>query len=156
MANSVSEVLLTESALQTPEQDVDLAAGAIVDFWGVVRKIEDGREIEGIDYETHQHMADHQMKIIADAAAEKFQLRRVLLHHRIGFVRTGEASLFLRVAAGHRGAAFDASKWIVDELKQKVPIWKRPRPSPAASRLPLPARERIEVRVSASEKVVRK
>src|SRR5437773_12047667 len=72
-------------------------------------------------------MAEHQMKIIADAAAENFRLNNVLLHHRIGFVRAGEASLFLRVSAQHRAAAFEASKWIVDELKKKVPIWKRAR-----------------------------
>jgi len=125
MANSVSEVLVTESALQTPD-DVDLEAGAIVDFWGVVRKLEDGREIEGIDYEAHIAMAEHQLKLIADAAVAKFQLKCVVIHHRIGFVRAGEASLFLRVVAGHRGAGFDASKWIVDELKKKVPIWKKP------------------------------
>ena len=48
----------------------------------------------------------------------------VCLHHRIGFVGVGETSLFLKVAAAHRGAAFDASQWIVDELKKRVPIWK--------------------------------
>ena len=127
MANSVSQVWLTEAALQAPDEDVDLAAGAMVDFWGVVREMEGAREIEGIDYEAHAAMAEHQMKLIADAAMEKFQLRRVALHHRTGFVRAGEASLFLRVSAGHRGAAFDASKWIVDELKKKVPIWKKPK-----------------------------
>jgi len=101
--------------------------GAIVDFWGAVRELEDGREIEGIDYETHRDMAEHQMKIIVEAAVETFRLNQVLLHHRIGFVRAGEASLFLRVSAQHRAAAFAASQWIVDELKKKVPIWKRPR-----------------------------
>jgi molybdopterin synthase catalytic subunit len=127
MANSVSQVLLTEARLQTPKEDVDPGAGAIVDFWGVVRELEDGREIEGIDYEAYKAMAEYQMKIIADAAVEDFRLNEVVLHHRIGFVRTGEASLFLRVSAQHRAAAFEASKWIVDELKKKVPIWKRPR-----------------------------
>ena len=127
MANSVSQVLLTEARLEAPKEDVDLSAGAMVDFWGVVRELEDGREIEGIDYEAHKAMAEHQMKIIADAAAENFRLNQVLLHHRIGLVRTGEPSLFLRVSAPHRAAAFEASKWIVDELKKKVPIWKRPR-----------------------------
>jgi molybdopterin synthase catalytic subunit len=127
MANSVSEILLTESALQAPEQDVDPGVGAIVDFWGVVRETEDGRKIDGIDYEAHGAMAEHQMKLIADAAEEKFQLRGVWLHHRIGFVPAGEASLFLRVNASRRTAAFEASKWIVDELKKKVTIWKRPR-----------------------------
>jgi len=125
MANSVSQVLLTEARLEAPKEDVDLSAGAVVDFWGVVRELEDGREIEGIDYEAHKTMAEHQMEIIADAAAENFRLKQVLLHHRTGFVRTGEASLFLRVSAQHRAAAFEASKWIVDELKKKVPIWKK-------------------------------
>src|SRR5438105_14862049 len=127
MANSVSEILLTTTRLDAPRDDVDLAAGAIVDFFGVVRKMEAGREIEGIDYEAHETMARHQLQLIADAATEKFQLKRVMLQHRIGFVSAGEASLFLRVSAQHRGAAFEASKWIVDELKQKVPIWKKPR-----------------------------
>ncbi|PYL52892.1 MAG: hypothetical protein DMF29_10050 [Verrucomicrobia bacterium] len=135
MANSVSQVLLTEAHLEAPKEDVDpstplrtnLAVGAIVDFWGAVRELEDGREIEGIDYEAHRDMAEHQMKIIVEAAVETFRLNQVLLHHRIGFVRAGEASLFLRVSAQHRAAAFAASQWIVDELKKKVPIWKRPR-----------------------------
>ena len=134
MANSVSHVLLTDAALQSPEDEVDFSAGAIVDFWGVVRELEEGRELEGIDYEAHAPMAEHQMKLIADEAAEKFQLKRIVLHHRIGFVATGEASLLLRVSAGHRGAAFDASQWIIDELKKKVTIWKKPR-FRAASRI---------------------
>lgn len=127
MANSVCEVLLTEERLTLPEAVVDPAAGAIVDFWGVVRKLEDGREIEGIDYETNGAMAEHQLAMIAEQAIAEFKLERVLIHHRIGFVAVGEPSLFLRVTAAHRAAAFAASKWIVDELKQKVPIWKHPR-----------------------------
>jgi molybdopterin synthase catalytic subunit len=137
MANSVSKVLVTEEKLEGAAgtaEDVDpstslrpsLSAGAIVDFWGVVRQLEDGREIEGIDYEAHLEMAEHQMRLIADAAVEKFQLKQVVLHHRIGFVPAGEPSLFLRVCAQHRGAAFEASELIVDELKKKVPIWKKP------------------------------
>src|SRR5437763_10695209 len=134
MANSVCEVLVTEAALQNfAVNDGDASAGAVVDFRGVVRKLEDQRAIDGIDYEAHRVMAEHQMRLIADAAAEKFELTEVLLHHRIGFVRAGEVSLFLRVRARHRGAAFDASKWIVDELKKKVPIWKRVRFSPSRS-----------------------
>jgi molybdopterin synthase catalytic subunit len=133
MANSVCDVLVTENPLKdaadtaAATKDGGLGSGATVDFWGVVRQLEDGREIEGIDYEAHRAMAEHQLRLIADAAVEKFGLKRVIVHHRIGFVRAGEASLFLRVAAQHRGAAFDASEWIVDELKKKVPIWKRPK-----------------------------
>ncbi len=127
MANAVCEILVTESALQAPDQNISAEAGAVVDFFGVVRKLEDGREIQGIDYEAHVKMADHQLRLIANAAAEKFQLKQVVLHHRFGFVGAGEASLFLRVSAPRRTAAFEASKWIVDELKKKVPIWKKPK-----------------------------
>jgi len=153
MANSVSQVLLTEGRLDAPKEDVrhgesvqrridpstslrtSLSAGAVLDFWGVVRELEDGRKIEGIDYEAHEAMAEHQMKVIADAAAQ------VVLHHRVGFVRTGEASLFLRVSAQRRAAAFEASKWIVDELKKKVPIWKKPAFGPSRTGLKATARQ---------------
>jgi molybdopterin synthase catalytic subunit len=127
MANSVCEVLVTEACLEAPARDVDLASGAIVDFWGAVRELEDGRQIEGIEYEAHRAMAEHQLGLVAEAAVTKFQLDQVIVHHRIGFVGTGEASLFLRVGAKHRAAGFEASQWIVDELKRRVPIWKRPK-----------------------------
>jgi len=127
MANLVCEVLVTEAQLKALEDEFDPAAGAVVVFWGVVREVEDGRKMAGIDYEAHMAMAEHQLRLVAEAAAEKFQLKKVVAHHRIGFIRTGEASLFLNVSAQHRAAAFEASKWIVDELKKKVPIWKRPR-----------------------------
>src|ERR1044071_4264566 len=127
MANSVCEILVTEAPLETPPQNHRGDAGATVDFWGVVRRLEDGREIEGIDYEAHGAMAEHQLRQIAGAAVKQFQLQHVIVHHRIGFIAVGESSLFLRVASPHREEAFRASQWIVDELKKKVPIWKRSR-----------------------------
>ena len=127
MANPVCEILLTELALKAPSPSGDAAAGAIVDFWGVVRELEDSREIEGIDYEAHRAMAEHQLRSVAEEAVSKFGLTKIIAHHRVGFVPAGEASLFLQVCAPHRAAAFDGSKWIVDELKKKVPIWKKPR-----------------------------
>lgn len=127
MANPVCEVLVTEAQLTSAENRVDPAAGARVDFQGIVRGSEDGREIEGIDYEAHRGMAEHQLKKIAEQAAIEFELRSVIIHHRIGFVAVGEPSLFMRVCSRHREAAFQGSRWIVDELKKKVPIWKRPR-----------------------------
>jgi molybdopterin synthase catalytic subunit len=71
-------------------------------------------------------MAEHQMRIVAEGASEKFEVREVLLHHRIGFVPVAQPSVVVRVASGHRGAAFAASQWIMDELKRVVPIWKHP------------------------------
>jgi molybdopterin synthase catalytic subunit len=127
MANFVCKVLLTEAPLEAPPQNHHGDAGATVDFWGVVRRLEDGREIEGIDYEAHCDMAEHQLNRIAERAVERFRLQVVIIHHRIGFIGVGEPSLFLRVASPHREEAFRASQWIVTELKKKVPIWKRPR-----------------------------
>jgi molybdopterin synthase catalytic subunit len=126
MANSLCEIVLTEAPLKAPENDVP-SAGAVVDFSGIVRRLEDGRQIDGIEYEVHREMAEHQLRQIAGHAAAKFGLQRVVIHHRIGFVAAGEPSLFVRVAALHRQEAFQAAQWIIDELKKKVPIWKRPR-----------------------------
>ena len=126
MAISVCDVSLTESSLDLPEREDDPGGGAVVVFWGAVRSIEDGREITGIDYEAHRVMAEHQMRIVAETAAEKFEVREIFLRHRIGFVEAGEPSVVVRVTSGHRGAAFAASQWIMDELKRVVPIWKRP------------------------------
>jgi molybdopterin synthase catalytic subunit len=127
MANPVCEVLVTDARLNVPKKRVDAAAGARVDFQGIVRGSEAGREIEGIDYEAHREMAEHQLKQIAEQAAIQFDLRSVIIHHRIGFVAVGESSLFMQVCSRHREAAFQACRWAVDELKKKVPVWKRPR-----------------------------
>lgn len=126
MANVVCEISVTEAPLTGAENDV-AEAGAIVDFLGVVRPIEDGRKIEGIEYEAHREMAEHQLKRIGEQAAEQFGLKLVILRHRIGFIAVGEPSLFLRVASLHRSEGFQASQWIVDALKKMVPIWKKPR-----------------------------
>ena len=127
MANPVCEVLVTDAPLNALQNRLDLAAGAKVDFQGIVRGSEDEREIDGIDYEAHREMAEHQLKQIAEQATAQFGLRSVIIHHRIGFVAVGDPSLFMRVCSGHREAAFQASRWIVDELKKKVLIWKRPK-----------------------------
>ena len=126
MAISVCEVSLTETPLDLPEARNDPGAGAIVVFWGAVRANEDGREISGIEYEAHREMAEHQMRGVAESAAAKFELREILLRHRIGFVPVAQPSVVVRVTSGHRGAAFAASQWIMDELKRVVPIWKHP------------------------------
>jgi molybdopterin synthase catalytic subunit len=126
MATWHPEILITTAPLESRPNIWNGAAGASVDFWGVVRMREEERKISGIEYETHQAMAQHQMEMIARAARAEFDLQEILLHHRVGFVPAGEASLFLRVTSAHRGAAYQGSAWIVAELKQKVPIWKRP------------------------------
>jgi len=127
MANPVCEVLLTEARLKAPRDNIDVLTGAVVDFWGIVRGSEEGREIDGIEYEAHREMAEHQLTGIAQQAIEKFALQLIVIQHRIGFITVGQSSLFMRVMSQHRAEAFRASQWVVDELKRKVPIWKRPK-----------------------------
>jgi molybdopterin synthase catalytic subunit len=124
MANCDCEVALMRGPLGLTSPENTLGVGAMVEFFGNVRPLENGEEIDGIEYEAHREMAEHQLRKIAHEAAERFDLLAIRLHHGIGFVAVGETSLFLRVASAHRGAAFEASRWIVDELKKRVPIWK--------------------------------
>ena len=126
MAISIWEVSIVDGRLEFPGELSDPGSGAVVDFWGRVRGIEDERELKGITYEVHRAMAEHQMNLLAEKATVDFFLIGLVLRHRVGFVEVGEASLFLRVASRHRAAAFAASEWLIEELKQKVPIWKRP------------------------------
>jgi molybdopterin synthase catalytic subunit len=126
MAISVCEVSLTEFSLDLPGPGNDPDSGAVVVFWGAVRANEEGREITGIEYEAHRTMAEHQMRIVAENAADKFEVSEISLRHRIGFVPVAQPSVVVRVASGHRAAAFAASQWIMDELKRVVPIWKHP------------------------------
>jgi len=100
--------------------------GAVVDFFGVVRAIEENRVIEGIEYEAFQTMAERQLLVIAREAKSRYRLGLVMIYHRIGFVSAGEASLFVRVSARHRRAAFEGSSQIIEQLKIAVPIWKHP------------------------------
>ena len=127
MANSICQVLLTDTPLAVPGGSLPAEVGGIVDFWGVVRRTEDGASIAGIEYEAHRTMAEHQLRAIAEEGTQSFTLMQLTVLHRVGFVPVGEASLLVRVCSRHRAEAFRASAWIVDELKKRVPIWKRPR-----------------------------
>src|SRR5438128_9018090 len=124
MANCDCEVALMSGPLGLTSPENTLGAGAMVEFFGNVRPLENGKEIDGIEYEAHREMAEHQLRKIAHEAAERFDLLAIRLHHGVGFVAVGETSLFLRVTSAHRSEAFEASRWIVDELKKRVPIWK--------------------------------
>ena len=126
MAISVCEVSITQAPLDLPARGNDSASGAVVDFWGVVRALEDGKEITGIEYEAHLAMAEQQMRHIAEIATDKFGLAKVVIRHRIGFVPAAQASVVVRVESARRLAAFSANQWIMDELKRTVPIWKHP------------------------------
>src|SRR5438445_12648422 len=116
MANPVCEVLVTEARLKAARNGIDFAAGAVVDFWGIVRGSEEGREIDGIEYEAHRELAEHQLRQIPQQAIETFALKLIGLRHRIGFIAARESSLFMRVAIGHRAEAVRPITEGVDQL----------------------------------------
>jgi molybdopterin synthase catalytic subunit len=99
--------------------------GAVVVFDGIVRNNTRGRRTLHLDYEAYEEMALKQMNELAEQALSKFAVRHVTLVHRLGHLEIGEGSVLVIVASAHRGAAFDACRWIIDTLKQTVPIWKK-------------------------------
>ena len=121
------EILITQETIAAPAAaGFAGGCGAVVDFFGIVRPVEDGRAITGIDYEAHPRMAESELRKIVEAAGRDSGLRACLLAHRTGFVPAGEVSLFLRVAMPHREAAYEISRALVEALKRRAPIWKRP------------------------------
>jgi molybdopterin synthase catalytic subunit len=101
-------------------------AGAAVCFLGVVRGMESGREISGIDYEDFQKMAERQFHLLFEQAGKRWPLESIRLTHRTGRVAVGEASIWVEVVAAHRDEAFAACQFVIAEMKRVVPIWKRP------------------------------
>ncbi len=101
------------------------ADGAVVVFSGVVRGRNKGRDVLHLEYEAYEAMAIPVLERIADAARERFGVSAIRIHHRLGRVEVGEASVVVVVASGHRGAAFLAGKHTMDEIKRIAPIWKR-------------------------------
>jgi molybdopterin converting factor subunit 1 len=99
--------------------------GAAVVFEGVVRNHTRGRQTLYLDYEAYEEMALKQMEELAGQALGQFSVRDVALVHRLGRLEIGEISVLIVVASAHRGAAFDACRWLIDTLKRTVPIWKK-------------------------------
>ncbi len=104
------------------------AAGAAVSFVGVVRGTEADQPIQGLAYEAFARMAEHQLHKLCDEVERRWPVESVRLVHRVGLVKAGEVSLWLEVVAPHRGEAFAACQWLIEELKRVVPIWKKPVP----------------------------
>jgi molybdopterin synthase catalytic subunit len=99
--------------------------GAVVVFDGIVRNHTRGRETLYLDYEAYDKLATRQMKELIGEAIRRFAIRDAWIIHRLGRLRIGETSVLIIVASAHRGPAFDACRWLIDTLKQTVPIWKQ-------------------------------
>jgi molybdopterin synthase catalytic subunit len=103
----------------------DPAAGAVVTFLGTTRNENAGRRVVRLEYEAFTRMAEREMRALAAEAKRRWPLRKVAMAHRIGLVPVGQASVGIAVSAGHRAEAFAACHWLIDRLKEIVPIWKR-------------------------------
>ena len=121
------ELTLTHDPVAESASQMSDGMGAVVTFHGVVRGTEDGEAITAIVYEANEEMALHQFGLIFDALEERWPVESVRLVHRLGVVPANEASLRVEVIAPHRAEAFEACQFLIDEMKEKVPIWKRPK-----------------------------
>lgn len=99
--------------------------GALAAFWGVVRNHHGGRAVARIDYHCYEPMALKELSALADEVARKYDLPALAVVHRIGVVPVGEASLLVVAADAHRRPVISAIGELIDELKRRVPIWKK-------------------------------
>jgi molybdopterin synthase catalytic subunit len=116
------EVIPTDALVAAAKEGSD---GAVVVFDGIVRDNTRGRATLHLDYEAYEEMAAKQMAELAAQAITQHDVRAVTLVHRLGRLEIGETSVLIIVASAHRGAAFDACRWLIDTLKKTVPIWKK-------------------------------
>lgn len=100
-------------------------AGGIDVFIGTVRNATKGRAVVRLEFEAYEPMAVKEMEKIAADAFEKWPVQKLLIHHRTGILNIGEIPVVIAVAAAHRHAAFEACRYVIDTLKQTVPIWKK-------------------------------
>ncbi len=122
---------MRSALVDRPIEPTDLLAevartsnGATVLFVGTVREVNEGRSVVGIEYSAYRSMAECEMAEIVGEASQRFGTRNIVLEHRLGILGLGEASVAIAVAHPHRGLAYDASRFIIEQLKLRVPIWK--------------------------------
>jgi len=118
------EIQITEGRIVEPAREELRQTGAEVEFRGIVRGTEGGREIAGLEYEAHGEMARRQLERIVVQLQKSWRCQKVWVIHRVGWVPVGETSLYVRVHAPHREEAFRFCMELIDLLKKDVPIWK--------------------------------
>jgi molybdopterin synthase catalytic subunit len=121
-------ILVTPETLEPAAVDQLVSASGIggrVLFCGAVREENRGRRVWGMRYEAYVPMAEKVLATICEEAAERFAISAAAVHHRVGELAVGEVAVVVAVGAAHREAAFDACRYIIDELKLRAPIWKR-------------------------------
>jgi len=118
----------TQTAIDTAEarrELLDLGAGGYVSFEGWVRDHNEGREVTGLEYEAFQELAVKEGERIVAEALRRFGVKHALCIHRVGSLSVGDMAVWVGVSSAHRGEAFDACRFIIDEVKHRLPIWKK-------------------------------
>lgn len=126
--SAADELLVTEDPIADTEAAATVGSsqtGGVAIFWGTVRGEEDGDRIRALDYTAYREMAEQEFRQILADTRGRWPVQRVRVVHRLGVIPVGEASLLVRVETAHRAEAFAAAQFIIDELKQRVPIWKQ-------------------------------
>ena len=106
---------------------LDNRVGGYASFEGWVRDHNDGRAVTGLHYEAYAALAEREGEAILDEALGRFDILHAACVHRTGELGIGELAVWVGVSAAHRDAAFAACRWIIDEVKSRVPIWKQER-----------------------------
>ena len=105
----------------------DLEVGAVVTFVGTVRDLNEGDAVATLELEHYPGMTERSLEAIVDEARARFDVRGVRVIHRVGALAPGEPIVFVAVTSAHRGAAFDACRFVMDYLKTRAPFWKKER-----------------------------
>ena len=122
MIDVVREPVKIEAVLRAVDDD---ASGGAVFFIGRVRDHNNGKKVTHIRYEGYVEMARSELGKIANAVSEKWPVQKIALVHRLGDLCVGEASIVIAVACAHRAQAFEACRYAIDMVKQRVPVWKK-------------------------------
>jgi molybdopterin synthase catalytic subunit len=101
------------------------ANGASLLFLGTVRDLNDGRDVTAIEYSAYEEMARRELAAIVEETVSRVNGVTIAVEHRIGSLEIGEVSVAIAVAHAHRGPAYEASRYIIEEVKRRLPIWKR-------------------------------
>jgi molybdopterin synthase catalytic subunit len=107
------------------EKLTDRSAGALVTFEGWVRDHNEGKQVLSLEYEAYEALCKNEAELILQEAKEKFGIIDVHCIHRTGLLKIGELAVWVGVSSKHRGAAFDACRYVIDEIKTRLPIWKK-------------------------------
>ena len=101
--------------------------GAELLFLGTVRDHNDGRPVQGVHYEAYQQMAEEVLAQVAEEAAAQLRGGSVAVVHRVGELQVGEVSVAIAVSSPHRAEAYQASRYVIEEIKKRLPVWKQER-----------------------------